>query len=154
MPGWCTPRSTACTSNISKATGRCAWGGSGINWGISTVWNPNDIFNAFSLPISITKKPRQRCLAGEVLPALTSSVELKAVRMFDNFDEATIAGMWKFNKGSYDIQILGGYDRNYLVYGRRLGRQPGRCWYPMKGEFTYFLPWTKNRMTLLRQRWG
>ncbi|MCB0587508.1 MAG: hypothetical protein KDD06_19595, partial [Phaeodactylibacter sp.] len=71
-----------------------------------------------------------------------SSVEL-AVRMFDNFDEATIAGMWKFNTGSYDIQVLGGYDRQNLVIGGGWAGNLDDA--GLKGELTYFLPLEKEK---------
>ncbi|HQU58464.1 MAG TPA: hypothetical protein PLU64_04690, partial [Saprospiraceae bacterium] len=88
-----------------------------INWGISTVWNPNDIFNAFSFTdFDYEERPGSDALRIKRYTGFASSVEL-AVRMFDNFDEAVIAGMWKFNKGTYDFQVLGGYARQDLVLG-------------------------------------
>ena len=114
-----------------------------INWGISTVWNPNDIFNAFSFTdFDYEERPGSDALRVKYYTGFASSVEL-AVRMFDNFDEATIAGMWKFNKGSYDIQILGGYDRNYLAMGGGWAGNLGDA--GLKGEFTYFLPLDKEQ---------
>lgn len=114
-----------------------------INWGISTVWNPNDIFNAFSFTdFDYEERPGSDALRVKYYTGFASSVEL-AVRMFDHFDEATIAGMWKFNKGSYDIQILGGYDRNYLAMGGGWAGNLGDA--GLKGEFTYFLPLDKEQ---------
>ncbi|MCB0557706.1 MAG: hypothetical protein KDD09_02100, partial [Phaeodactylibacter sp.] len=59
-----------------------------INWGISTVWNPNDIFNAFSFTdFDYEERPGSDALRVKYYTGFASSVEL-AVRMFDHFDEA------------------------------------------------------------------
>ncbi len=109
-----------------------------INWGISTVWNPNDIFNAFSFTdFDYEERPGSDALRVKYYTGFASSVEL-AVRMFDDFDEAAIAGMWKFNTGTYDIQILGGYDRNFLVAGGGWAGNLDDA--GLKGELTYFHP--------------
>ncbi|MCB9264396.1 MAG: hypothetical protein H6558_05145 [Lewinellaceae bacterium] len=114
-----------------------------INWGISTVWNPNDIFNAFSFTdFDYEERPGSDALRVKYYTGFASSVEL-AVRMFDNFDEATIAGMWKFNTGSYDIQVLGGYDRQNLVIGGGWAGNLDDA--GLKGELTYFLPLEKEK---------
>ncbi|MCO6491155.1 MAG: hypothetical protein J5I98_22245 [Phaeodactylibacter sp.] len=109
-----------------------------INWGISTVWNPNDIFNAFSFTdFDYEERPGSDALRVKYYTGFASSIEL-AVRAFDDFDEATIAGMWKFNTGTYDIQILGGYDRNFLVAGGGWAGNLGDA--GLKGELSCFLP--------------
>ena len=116
-----------------------------INWGISTVWNPNDIFNAFSFTdFDYEERPGSDALRIKRYTGFASSVEL-AVRMFDNFDEAVIAGMWKFNKGTYDFQVLGGYARQDLVLGGGWAGNLGNA--GLKGEFTYFQPVRKDRDT-------
>lgn len=114
-----------------------------INWGISTVWNPNDIFNAFAFTdFDYEERPGSDALRVKYYTGFASSVEL-AVRMFDAFEEATIAGMWKFNTGTYDIQVLGGYDRNYLAMGGGWAGNLGDA--GLKGEFTCFLPLEKGQ---------
>ena len=114
-----------------------------INWGVSTVWNPNDIFNAFSFTdFDYEERPGSDALRIRRYTGFASSIEL-AVRMFDDFDEAVIAGLWKFNRGSYDFQVLGGYARQDLVLGGGWAGNLGNA--GLKGEFTFFSPLEEER---------
>jgi hypothetical protein len=109
-----------------------------VNWGISTVWNPNDIFNAFAFTdFDYEERPGSDALRVKYYTGFASSIEL-AVNAFDNFDEATLAGLWKFNKWSYDFQLLAGYTNQNLALGGGWAGNLGNAGY--KGEFTYFLP--------------
>ncbi len=114
-----------------------------INWGISTVWNPNDIFNAFSFTdFDYEERPGSDALRVKYYTGFASSIEI-AARAFDNWDDATLAGLWKFNKGSYDIQLLAGYTRQDLALGGGWAGNLDDA--GLKGEFTYFLPLEDNR---------
>jgi len=109
-----------------------------INWGISTVWNPNDIFNAFAFTdFDYEERPGSDALRVKRYTGFASSVEL-AVKVFDTWDEATAAMLWKFNKGTYDIQLLGGVAQNELVFGGGWAGNLKNAGF--KGEATYFLP--------------
>ncbi len=107
-----------------------------INWGISTVWNPNDIFNAFAFTdFDYEERPGSDALRIRKFTGFASSVEL-AVKVFDDWDEAVMAGMWKFHTGEYDIQLLGGYMERFLVAGGGWAGNLGDA--GLKGEATYF----------------
>ena len=109
-----------------------------INWGISTVWNPNDIFNAFAFTdFDYEERPGSDALRVKYYTGFASSIEI-AVRAFDDFDEATIAGLWRFNKWNYDFQLLAGYSYQDLVFGGGWAGNLGNAGF--KGEFTYFSP--------------
>lgn len=109
-----------------------------INWGISTVWNPNDIFNAFAFTdFDYEERPGSDALRVKYYTGFASSVEL-AVGMFDDIDEATMAGLWRFNKWSYDFQVLAGYTRGDWALGGGWAGNLGNA--GLKGEFTCFLP--------------
>lgn len=109
-----------------------------INWGVSTVWNPNDIFNAFAFTdFDYEERPGSDALRVKYYTGFASSVEL-AVGVFDDFDEATIAGLWKFNQWSYDFQLLAGYTRQNMALGGGWAGNLGDAGF--KGEGTYFLP--------------
>lgn len=109
-----------------------------INWGISTVWNPNDIFNAFAFTdFDYEERPGSDALRVKYYTGFASSVEV-AVGLFDDFDEATLAGLWRFNKWNYDFQVLAGYTRGDLVLGGGWAGNLGDA--GLKGEFTYFQP--------------
>jgi len=109
-----------------------------INWGVTTVWNPNDIWNAFAFTdFDYEERPGSDALRLRYYTGFASSLEL-AVGVFDDLDEATIAGLWKFNKWAYDFQLLAGYARQNLTLGGGWAGNVGNAGF--KGELTYFLP--------------
>lgn len=88
-----------------------------INWGINTVWNPHDIFNAFSyFDFDYEERPGSDAVRVTYYTGATSSVEF-AVKAFENTDEIVAGGLWKFNKWNYDFQVLGGVFKKDLVAG-------------------------------------
>ncbi|MEL7118564.1 MAG: hypothetical protein AAFO07_03965 [Bacteroidota bacterium] len=115
-----------------------------INWGINTIWNPNDIFNAFAFTdFDYEERPGSDALLVRKYFGFVSSLEI-AVRAFDHWDEAVIAGLWKFNTGQYDYQLLIGYVRSDIALGAGWAGNIGNAGF--KGEMTYFHP-TKNERT-------
>jgi hypothetical protein len=114
-----------------------------VNWGINTVWNPNDIFNAFAFTdFDYEERPGSDALRIKRYTGFASSIEL-AVRAFDDFDQAIIAGLWKFNRGTYDFQVLAGYAQQDLALGGGWAGNLGNA--GLKGEFTYFHPLKPER---------
>jgi len=113
-----------------------------INWGINTVWNPNDIFNAYNFAdFDYEERPGSDALRVTYYTSATSSVEF-AVKAADRFIETTVAGLWKFNKGSYDFQLLTGYVEEDLVIGAGWAGNLGNA--SWKGELAYFEPVSGN----------
>lgn len=109
-----------------------------INWGINTVWNPNDIFNAFSFTdFDYEERPGSDALRVRYYTGVTSSVEV-AVRAFDRWEDATLAGLWRWNTKGYDFQVLGGYNRGDVCLGGGWAGPLGN--WGWKGEFTLFIP--------------
>lgn len=109
-----------------------------INWGIGTVWNPNDIFNAFSFTdFDYEERPGSDALRVRYFSGYASSVEL-AVKAFHDRRDAVAALLWKFNKGAYDLQLLAGYAREDIVLGAGWAGNLGNAGF--KGEGSYFIP--------------
>lgn len=109
-----------------------------VNWGISTVWNPNDIFNAFAFTdFDYEERPGSDVLRIKRYTGFASSVELVG-RITDRIDEAIIAGLWRFNTGGYDFQVLGGYVQEQWALGGGWAGNLKNAGF--KGEFTFFLP--------------
>lgn len=107
-----------------------------INWGISTVWNPNDIFNAFDFTdFDYEERPGSDALRIKRYTGFASSIEF-VTRVFDTWDEAVMAGLWKFNRSSYDFQVLAGIVRRDLALGGGWAGNLGNAGF--KGEFTFF----------------
>lgn len=88
-----------------------------VNWGISTVWNPNDIFNAYSFTdFDYEERPGADAVRVRYYTGYTGSLEL-AARASDRIEESILAGRWVVNTGGYDLQFIGGYAQNHWVLG-------------------------------------
>lgn len=109
-----------------------------INWGINLVWNPNDIFNTFSyFEFDYEERPGTDAVKVQYYTGVTSSAEL-VYKIGRNKDETSVAGMYRFSKFNYDIQILGGWaGKDYVLGGGWSGDIKGGGF---RGELTYFLP--------------
>lgn len=107
-----------------------------INWGINTVWNPNDIFNAFSFTdFDYEERPGSDALRVKYYTGVASSIEI-AAKTFNHIDTLTAAALWKFNKWNYDFQLLGGIVNQDVVFG---GGWAGNLKNAgLKGEFSWF----------------
>jgi hypothetical protein len=79
-----------------------------INWGQTFVWNPNDIFNAYSFfDFDYVERPGSDAVRLQYYPGSSSALEF-AVKA-DNEKDITAAALCRFNKWGYDIQFLAGY---------------------------------------------
>lgn len=109
-----------------------------INWGINSVWTPNDIFNSSSfINFDYVEKPGSDALRLQYYIDFASSLEL--VSKLDYDKNLTLAGRFKINKWNYDFQILGGLTEIDYIFG---GGWAGDIYNAgFTGEFTYF----KNR---------
>jgi hypothetical protein len=78
-----------------------------INWGQAMVWNPNDIFNAYSFfDFDYPERPGIDGVRLQLYTGMTSQVE--GVFKIDHEQRKTMAMRYRFNAGRYDWQILGG----------------------------------------------
>lgn len=116
-----------------------------INWGINSVWNPNDIFNAFAFTdFDYEERPGSDALSIKRYTGFASSVELVA-KAANSWEETVIASRWQFNQWAYDFQLIGGYFQNQVALGggwagsiKDLG---------FKGEWTAFFPLESDQNT-------
>lgn len=107
-----------------------------INWGIATTWNPNDIFNAYNfVDFDYEERPGSDALRVKRYLGFASSVEL-AVNAFDSLENATAAVLTRFNKGTYDWQILTGVFQENTVLGLGWAGNLGNA--SFKGEASWF----------------
>jgi hypothetical protein len=78
-----------------------------INWGQTLVWNPNDIFNAYSFfDFDYVEKPGSDAVRIQYFTSSSAAAEL-AVKADDN-NKITAAGLYRFNRWGYDIQFIAG----------------------------------------------
>ena len=111
-----------------------------INWGKTFVWNPNDIFNAYSFfDFDYAERPGSDAIRLQYYTSAISSVET-AVKIDKNKD-ITAAGIWRFNVKEYDFQLLGGI-LNSSDYTVGAGLSGAIKSIDFKGEMSYFRPKT------------
>lgn len=88
-----------------------------INWGINTLWNPNDIFNAYSFTdFDYEERPGADAIRFQYFTGTTSRFEF-ALAYFDKLENITAAMLYKFNRWNYDFQFISGIYDEDLVFG-------------------------------------
>lgn len=110
-----------------------------VNWGVTLVWNPNDIFNAYSI-YDFDYEERPGSDAGRIVfyPNASSSIEV-ASKIATKKDEVVSAVRYKFNKVKYDFQAFAGVANEDMTAG---GGWAGNIMEAgFKGEFSYFHPY-------------
>jgi hypothetical protein len=110
-----------------------------INWGQTTIWNPNDIFNAYSFfDFDYTERPGSDALRIQYFTSYASAAEF--VLKADSENDITAAGLYRFNKWGYDIQFLAGYvNSEDVVIGTGWSGSLGSI--AFRGEASVFFPW-------------
>jgi hypothetical protein len=114
-----------------------------INWGMNLVWNPNDVFNTYSfLNFDYEERPGTDALKVQYYTSETSSLEL-VWQMGNGLDEMALASRFRFNKWTYDFQILGGWvEEDYVLGAGWAGDIHGGGF---RGELTWLVPRENNR---------
>jgi len=110
-----------------------------INWGMATLWNPNDLFNVYSIfDFDYEERPGTDAILISHNPGYASRAE--AVWEFgDDWDEVSLAGRYRFNLSGLDIQILSGKKKTDLVVGAGFS---GSLWGAgINGEVSHFDPY-------------
>jgi hypothetical protein len=124
---------------ITYTTGgfRATLGRQRINWGINSVWNPNDIFNTFDyFDFDYVERPGCDAVHLQYYTSATSSAE--AALKLDSKGRITMAAMYRFNSKGYDFQFLGGYMAGDYLLGAGWSGQIGGAGF--SGEMSYFRP--------------
>ncbi len=119
-----------------------------INWGISSVWNPHDIFNTINFTdFDYEEGPGTDAVRIQYYTGVASSIEFAFSPSNRHFRHSVGGGLLRLNKGIYDFQILGAYFDRYALAG--FGWAGGIKNMGFKGEWIYFQP-LKNRSNLIR----
>jgi len=121
-----------------------------INWGQNFVWNPNDVFNAYSFfEVDYPERPGSDALRLQYYTGFASSLELAA--KLDHRERVTASAMWRFNKWSYDFQLLGGiFRQDEAFFGAGWSGVIKNAGF--RGEISYFHPrhhWQEKSGTLV-----
>ena len=107
-----------------------------VNWGINTIWNSNDLFNAYNfIDFDYIERP-----GSDVVRVIYSGDNLSGfelVFMPTNQGRNVIAGMYKINKLRYDFQlIVADYFDDFVLGGGWAGNISNAGF---KGEVSYFI---------------
>lgn len=109
-----------------------------INWGISTIWNPNDIFNAYNfLDFDYDERPGREAARVQYYGRRGAKAELAWKPGVDKNDNIG-ALMYRFNKHKYDVQVLAGVVQKDYVAGAGWAGNIKDAGF--KGEISYFHP--------------
>lgn len=109
-----------------------------INWGMTFVWNPNDLFNNYSFfDFDYGEKPGADAIYLQYFRNYASSIEVAAKINSDT--NITAAMKYGFNLFNYDFQFVGGIlDGEELAIGTGW---TGNIWnLTFRGEGTYLHP--------------
>ena len=107
-----------------------------INWGMNLIWNPNDVFNAYSyFDFDYEERPGTDAVRLQYYTSYTSSTEF-VYQLGDSIERMAFMGKYRYNKWNYDFQFLGGYSKGDLVLGT--GWSGDIKGGGFRGEFTYF----------------
>jgi hypothetical protein len=109
-----------------------------INWGVNLAWNPNDLFNAYSLiDFDYQERPGADAIRFQYFTSDLSSVEF-AAQPGRSLDSSVIAAMWKFNKWQYDFQLIAAnYYKDFTIGAAWAGNIKTAGF---KTELSYFHP--------------
>ena len=127
---------------IEKNKWQAVLGKQRINWSKSYVWNPNNLFNAYSF-FDFDYEERRGTDAALVkynIGAL-SSIEV-ATNIDSTFDKMIMATNYKTNIKEYDFQFLLGKYQTDIAIGAGWAGQIKAAGF--KGELTYFQPYKND----------
>ena len=111
-----------------------------INWGVNTIWNPNDIFNAYNfLDFDYEERAGTDAIRLQHYYKNNTTLEL-AYKPAKNTNESIAAILYKFNKNKYDYQVLSGWYQSDIVVGAGWAGNIKEAGF--KGELSYFHPRT------------
>lgn len=110
-----------------------------INWSKSYVWNPNDIFNAYSFfDFDYEERRGTDAILIKYNTGNSSSLEV-ASNVEGDVDLITIAAKYNLNQAGYDFQFLGGKYQTDVMAGVGWAGQIRGAGF--KGEVSYFYPY-------------
>lgn len=109
-----------------------------INWGLNAFWNSNDLFNTFNLvDFDYEERPGSDAIRVQRYFKGQSSIDVAVVP--SKYDSTwVVAGMYRFNRWTYDFQVLAGWWNEDVALG--VGWAGNLKTASFKGEVTYFHP--------------
>jgi hypothetical protein len=128
--------------DITLTTVQIKIGRQRVNWGIGLVWNPNDIFNAFSyIDFDYEERPGSDAVAITWYRSATSSLDVVgkiSKNPLDSTYQPTLAARYFFNVENYDFQFIAGKYNDDIVSG--FGWSGAIKNVSFRGEMSVFTP--------------
>lgn len=107
-----------------------------INWGITTTWNPNDIFNTYNfLDVDYEERPGMDGGRFQYIFNNASNAEI-AYANTGNRKGNVAAVKYNLNKWGYDMQLITGWYKEYITLGAGWAGNIKNAGF--KGEAQYF----------------
>jgi hypothetical protein len=109
-----------------------------INWGMNYVWNPNDIFNAYSFfDFDYIERPGSDAIRLQYY--FTPATHIEVAGKMNSSGTSSIAGLFRTTLQGIDVQLLGGMlDEREIVAGGGFSGNIGPV--AVNGELTYLYP--------------
>lgn len=108
-----------------------------INWGLTTLWNPNDLFNTYNfLDFDYEERPGSDAVKGQYF--FEGGANLEGAVALQGSGRSVGAVKYFTNRGGYDLQAIGGWYRESWVIGGGWAGSIGEAGF--KGEAMYFSP--------------
>ncbi|MEP7266799.1 MAG: hypothetical protein ABI844_04160 [Saprospiraceae bacterium] len=109
-----------------------------VNWGMATIWNPNDIFNAYGFTdFDYEERPAVDGIRIRRFIGYSGSIEAVA-SIGKNSSDLSFGSLYKTNIGTYDMQFLAGYTDHHYAIGVGTAGNLGLS--GLKMETTIFVP--------------
>ena len=108
-----------------------------VNWGINTIWNSNDLFNAYNfIDFDYIERPGSDVIRFQYTGDDLSSLDI-VYKPSTLENSSVIAALYKMNKMGYDFQfLLANYYDDIALGGGWAGNIKNAGF---KGEITYFI---------------
>ncbi|MFN8776712.1 MAG: hypothetical protein ACK5XV_08100 [Flavobacteriales bacterium] len=109
-----------------------------INWGVTTLWTPNDLFNTYNFfDFDYEERPGSDAVHIQYSPGGFSALEI-AYKAGHHRDEHIAAMLWRFNRWNFDFQFFGGILNADATAGGGWAGRIGNAGF--KGETTVLIP--------------
>lgn len=113
-----------------------------VNWGISMITNPNDLFNIYSFyDFDYRERPGSDAVRIQRHFGFSQRLEL-AISPASNFRKSVAALLYAFHWEDYDFQLISGYYRNRVALGGGWAGNLKTAGF--KGELMYFRDLEEN----------
>ncbi len=108
-----------------------------INWGMTTTWNPNDIFNTYNF-LDFDYEERPGSDAGKIQYRINDMMNIEAAYAVTGIkNESIAAAKLLLYKWGYDLQLISGVYKNHITIGGGWAGNISDAGF--KGEVQYFM---------------